>query len=136
MYLHRIRSTSVRRRAVVVAAAVLLGVASLWAHHGLAAFDTTRTVRMEGTVTAVEWVNPHAFIYADLIIVPILLIYGRYWIPAIIDSFETIGQQAAGTGPLAPSDVFTRGIDIAGALMAISSAAAMASSRVRMTSPN
>jgi len=53
-----------------------------------------------------------------------LLIYGRYWIPAIIDSFETIGQQAAGTGPLAPSDVFTRGIDIAGALMATSSAAA------------
>ena len=53
-----------------------------------------------------------------------LLIYGRYWIPAIIDSFETMGQQAAGTGPLAPSDVFTRGIDIAGALMATSSAAA------------
>ncbi len=53
-----------------------------------------------------------------------LLVYGRYWIPAIIDSFETIGQQASGTGPLAPSDVFTRGIDIAGALMATSSAAA------------
>jgi type IV secretion system protein TrbL len=53
-----------------------------------------------------------------------LLIYGRFWIPAIIDSFELIGQQAAGTGPLAPSDVFTRGIDIAGALMATSSAAA------------
>lgn len=53
-------------RSTLVAAAVLLGGASLWAHHGLAAFDTTRTVRMEGTVTAIEWVNPHAFIYADL----------------------------------------------------------------------
>jgi type IV secretion system protein TrbL len=53
-----------------------------------------------------------------------LLIYGRSWIPAIIDSFELIGQQASGTGPLAPSDVFTRGIDIAGALMATSSTAA------------
>ena len=39
---------------------------SLWAHHGLAAFDTTHTVRMEGMITGVEWVNPHAFVYADL----------------------------------------------------------------------
>ena len=53
-----------------------------------------------------------------------LLIYGRTWIPAIIDSFELIGQTASGTGPMAPSDVFTRGIDIAGALMATSSSAA------------
>jgi type IV secretion system protein TrbL len=54
-----------------------------------------------------------------------LLIYGRYWIPAITDSFELIGQKASGTGPMAPSDVFTRGIDIAGALMATSSTAAL-----------
>ena len=53
-----------------------------------------------------------------------LLIYGRYWIPAILDSFETIGQQASGSGPMSPSDVFTRGIDLAGALMAASSSAA------------
>jgi type IV secretion system protein TrbL len=53
-----------------------------------------------------------------------LLIYGRTWIPAITDSFEQIGQTASGTGPMAPSDVFTRGIDIAGALMATSSTAA------------
>ena len=53
-----------------------------------------------------------------------LLIYGRTWIPAITDSFELIGQTASGTGPMAPSDVFTRGIDIAGALMATSSTAA------------
>ena len=53
-----------------------------------------------------------------------LLIYGRYWIPAITDSFELIGQNASGTGPMSPSDVFTRGIDIAGALMATSSTAA------------
>ena len=53
-----------------------------------------------------------------------LLINGRYWIPAITDSFELIGQRASGTGPMSPSDVFTRGIDIAGALMATSSTAA------------
>ncbi|HEX4231724.1 MAG TPA: P-type conjugative transfer protein TrbL [Bryobacteraceae bacterium] len=53
-----------------------------------------------------------------------LLLYGRFWIPAITDSFELIGQNAAGTGPMSPSDVFTRGIDLAGALMATSSSAA------------
>ena len=53
-------------RPVFLLAGVLLGAASLWAHHGLAAFDTTRTVRMEGTITGVEWINPHAFIYAGL----------------------------------------------------------------------
>jgi type IV secretion system protein TrbL len=53
-----------------------------------------------------------------------LLINGRYWIPAITDSFEILGQQASGNGPMSPSDVFTRGIDIAGALMAQSSSAA------------
>jgi type IV secretion system protein TrbL len=53
-----------------------------------------------------------------------LLIYGRYWIPAITDSFEIIGQRAAQTGPMSPSDVFMRGIDISGALMASSSTAA------------
>jgi type IV secretion system protein TrbL len=46
-----------------------------------------------------------------------LLIYGWWWIPAIVDSFEQIGQTASGTGPLSPSDVFVRGLNIAGALM-------------------
>jgi hypothetical protein len=53
-------------RAAIAAAGFFLSVAALWAHHGLAAFDTTHTVRMEGTITAIEWINPHAFIYADL----------------------------------------------------------------------
>jgi hypothetical protein len=51
---------------VLVGTGVLLGAASVWAHHGLAAFDTTHTVRMEGTVTEFQWINPHAFIFADL----------------------------------------------------------------------
>src|SRR5581483_2420489 len=51
---------------MLLTAGVLLSTAVGWAHHGLAAFDTTRIVRMEGTVTGIEWVNPHAFIYADL----------------------------------------------------------------------
>jgi len=54
------------RHCALALAAILLGTALLWAHHGLAAFDTTHTVRMEGTVTDVQWINPHAFIFADL----------------------------------------------------------------------
>ena len=51
---------------MMLTAGLLLSGAAAWAHHGLAAFDTTRIVRMEGTVTGIEWVNPHAFVYADL----------------------------------------------------------------------
>jgi type IV secretion system protein TrbL len=46
-----------------------------------------------------------------------LLLNGRYWIPAIIDSFEQIGQTASGFNGISPSAVFAQGINIAGALM-------------------
>ena len=59
-------SAAPKARTTLLAAGVLISAISLWAHHGLAAFDTTHTVRMEGTITGVEWINPHAFIYADL----------------------------------------------------------------------
>ncbi len=62
---NKTRSTPQMRPAIVFAA-LFLGVAALWAHHGLAAFDTTHTVRMEGTITGIDWINPHAFVYADL----------------------------------------------------------------------
>ena len=52
--------------AALALAGVLLLAPFLWAHHGLAAFDTTHTVKMQGTVTSIEWINPHAFVYADL----------------------------------------------------------------------
>lgn len=47
-------------------AGVLLILPPLSAHHGLAEFDTTHTVKMEGTVTSFQWINPHAFIFADV----------------------------------------------------------------------
>ena len=45
---------------------VLFAASSVWAHHGLADFDTTRTVRMDGTVTDFQFINPHVFIFADM----------------------------------------------------------------------
>jgi hypothetical protein len=52
--------------ALMIASVVALGAIPLSAHHGMAAFDTTHTVKMEGTITGIEWINPHAFIYADI----------------------------------------------------------------------
>jgi type IV secretion system protein TrbL len=46
-----------------------------------------------------------------------VLLYGNYWIPAIIDSFTAIGQSASGVVALSPGDVFAQGLQIAGALL-------------------
>lgn len=54
------------RAALLLSGLLALAAIPLSAHHGLAAFDTTRTVKYEGIVTSIEWINPHAFIYADL----------------------------------------------------------------------
>ena len=54
-----------------------------------------------------------------------LLLNGRLWLPAIIDSFTQVGAGAAGLSkPLAPSDVFIQGIQIAAALMDAASTSA------------
>lgn len=48
-----------------VAMAGLLA-APLWAHHSISAeFDTSRTLNVKGTLTKIEWVNPHVYIYLD-----------------------------------------------------------------------
>ena len=52
-----------------LAASVGLGlaVAPLLAHHSFAAeFDGSKPVDLAGTVTKVDWVNPHSWIYIDV----------------------------------------------------------------------
>jgi hypothetical protein len=59
-----VKLTSGLPRRVAAAALVLLAV-SAWpsaAHHSTAAFDNTRVVRIEGTITQFRWINPHASI--------------------------------------------------------------------------
>jgi len=49
----------------MVAILLLAGV-PVWAHHSFAAeFDANKPVHLEGTVTKVEFVNPHAWIHID-----------------------------------------------------------------------
>lgn len=54
-------------QAVLVAGIGLLAVAfPLAAHHSFAAeFDATKPVDLQGTVTKVDWMNPHIWIYLD-----------------------------------------------------------------------
>ena len=51
---------------ILVVVGLLLTVPSLFAHHGLALFDTTHIVTLQGTVTDFQWIQPHAVIHADL----------------------------------------------------------------------
>lgn len=55
------------RLAITMSVLALAGVARLAAHHAFAAeFDVNQPVKVHGTVTKVEWVNPHAWIYVDV----------------------------------------------------------------------
>ncbi len=53
--------------AAALSAACLIPAAPVWAHHAFAAeFDAKRPVHLEGVVTRVELINPHAWIHVDV----------------------------------------------------------------------
>src|ERR1044071_8432058 len=53
---------------VLIASAALLAAAvPVLAHHAFSAeFDAKRPVKLQGTVTKMEWINPHAWIHIDV----------------------------------------------------------------------
>lgn len=56
-------------RNLCVLAAALLGLAAVpaVAHHSFAAeYDSNKPITLSGTVTKMEWTNPHARFYADV----------------------------------------------------------------------
>jgi hypothetical protein len=63
---HQMRIT-VRVLGVVVALGLLVAAVPVAAHHSFAAaFDENRPVNLQGTVSKVELVNPHAWIWIDV----------------------------------------------------------------------
>jgi hypothetical protein len=53
--------------AIVLGAGLMLTPATGVAHHSFSAeFDATRPVTLHGTLTRMEWVNPHGWIYIDV----------------------------------------------------------------------
>ncbi len=46
-------------------AAALLGAGPAFAHHGTAGYDMVKVVTVKGTVTKVDWNNPHVIFHID-----------------------------------------------------------------------
>jgi hypothetical protein len=52
---------------VIVAVAVLTAGGPLVAHHSVSAeYDENKKVKLHGTVTGMDWVNPHCWIHLDV----------------------------------------------------------------------
>jgi Family of unknown function (DUF6152) len=57
----------IRHALLVITAGLVVARAPLLAHHSEAAqFDTTKPIKVRGTVKKVEWMNPHIWFYVDV----------------------------------------------------------------------
>ena len=55
-------------RPILAALLLLLPMATLVAHHSLAAeFDSSKPVVLHGKITKVDWMNPHVYIWIDAV---------------------------------------------------------------------
>src|SRR5213594_1142485 len=51
---------------VLLALASLFATVFLWAHHSPSAiFDMSKRIAMTGTLTKIDWINPHIVVYID-----------------------------------------------------------------------
>ncbi|HEY4362062.1 MAG TPA: DUF6152 family protein [Bryobacteraceae bacterium] len=52
---------------MLAACGVVLAAVPMLAHHSFAAeYDSSALVTLSGTITKVEWTNPHAYVYLDV----------------------------------------------------------------------
>src|ERR1700694_3542856 len=52
-------------RVFVIVAGLLVNSVPLFAHHGVAGYDLTKTITLHGTVTKFDWSNPHIVVHMD-----------------------------------------------------------------------
>ena len=51
----------------LVAGACVAGTMPVWAHHSFAAeYDSNQLITLKGTISKVEWTNPHIYVYLDV----------------------------------------------------------------------
>lgn len=51
----------------LAASSCVLGTMPVWAHHSFAAeYDSGQLITLKGTVSKVEWTNPHIYVYLDV----------------------------------------------------------------------
>jgi hypothetical protein len=59
--------TNIKGAGVLMVAALLIGTIPVAGHHSFSAqYDSDKPVEMKGTITKVEWTNPHARFYIDV----------------------------------------------------------------------
>jgi Family of unknown function (DUF6152) len=59
--------SSQRRRSSVPVIALIVLAAPAWAHHGIGRFDPTKSLTVEGTLTGLDFVNPHSYVHFNAI---------------------------------------------------------------------
>ena len=48
-----------------ITALVAIGPGAVFAHHGSAAYDMSKSLTLDGTVTSLDWNNPHCLLHFD-----------------------------------------------------------------------
>ena len=57
-----------KRFGIAAASLVLISALPMAAHHSFAAeFDASKAIRVKGTLSKIEWTNPHSYFYVDIV---------------------------------------------------------------------